>query len=277
MRDENFLLHPELKKLMQELKSACAALGYNIKITECYRTTEEQDALYAQGRYTSGKIVTNARGHDYSSMHQWGVAFDFCRNSAKPYDNSDGFFQKVGSIGKNLGLEWGGDWKSIKDLCHFQLPNWGSTPSKLKQMYGVPDNFFRTWDIPLSDGYSKQKQQHIANIKIVQAYVGTYADGIWGKNSRKAMIQALAKSVGLKETATQNAVIKKLGNVKVGASGEHIKLMQGLLFVAGENPQKFFPYYDEDTKAAVLEFQRKKGLVKDGIVGKKTWGALINV
>lgn len=277
MRDENFLLHPELKKKMQELKATCKALGYNIKITECYRTVEEQNALYAQGRYTAGKIVTNAKGNDYSSMHQWGVAFDFCRDGGKPYDNSDGFFQKVGAIGKSLGLEWGGDWKSIKDMPHFQLPNWGSTTKKLKELYGIPDFFFRSWEVPLNDGYSEKKKQHIANIKIVQAYVGTYADGIWGKNSRKAMIKALAKSVGLSETATQNSVIKKLGNVKVGSSGEHIKLMQGLLFVAGENPQKFFPYFDDDTKAAVLAFQKSKGLVQDGIVGKKTWGALINV
>lgn len=278
MRDENYMLHPELKKLMQQLKETCKQLGYPIKITECFRTVEEQDALYAQGRYTAGKIVTNAKGYDFSSMHQWGIAFDFCRDGKNAYDNSDHFFEKVGQIGKSLGLEWGGDWKSIKDMPHFQLPNWGSTPSKLKKLYGNPATFMRSWDIPLlGEDYNKKKAQQIANIKIVQSYIGTYADGIWGKNSRTAMKYALCESVGLGRATTTTALIKKIGNCEVGTSGEKIKLMQGILFVAGENPQKFFPYFDEDTKAAVIAFQKSKGLKTDGIAGKKTWGALLNV
>jgi peptidoglycan L-alanyl-D-glutamate endopeptidase CwlK len=37
----------------------------------------------------------------------------------------------VGKIGKDLGLEWGGDWKTMKDLPHFQLrPQWAA---KLKE------------------------------------------------------------------------------------------------------------------------------------------------
>ena len=54
-------------------------------------------------------------------------------------------FEKVGKIGQEIGLEWGGSWKSFKDLPHFQLPNWGSTASKLKAMYGTPDKFMRSW------------------------------------------------------------------------------------------------------------------------------------
>ena len=41
----------------------------------------------------------------YSSMHQWGIAFDFYRNDGKgAYNNNDGFFNKVGAIGQKLGL-----------------------------------------------------------------------------------------------------------------------------------------------------------------------------
>ena len=114
-------LHPDLQKKAKELVSKCEKQGLKIKITECLRTIAEQDALYAQGRTKPGKIVTNAKGSSYSSMHQWGVAFDFCRND-------------------------GGDWKSIKDKPHFQLKNWGSTPSKLKSQYKTPEKFFKTWN-----------------------------------------------------------------------------------------------------------------------------------
>lgn len=140
-------LHPDLQKKIRELYNKCEKAGLKIGISECLRSTAEQDALYAQGRTKPGKIVTNAKGSTYSSMHQWGVAFDFYRNDGKgAYNTSGKFFDKVGKLGKECGLEWGGDWKSIVDKPHFQLPNWGSTATKLKAVYGQPANFFKTWD-----------------------------------------------------------------------------------------------------------------------------------
>ena len=60
------------------------------------------------------------------------------------YDN-DGFFTKVGKIGVGLGLEWGGNWKSIPDKPHFQLPDWGSTTAGIKKLYATPEAFMKTW------------------------------------------------------------------------------------------------------------------------------------
>ena len=158
-------LHPELQKKLHRLSAECDKAGLKIGISECLRSTAEQDVLYAQGRTKPGHIVTNAKGSNYSSMHQWGVAFDFYRNDGKgAYNNSGKFFQKVGAIGKSLGLEWGGDWKSIKDMPHFQLPNWGSTASLLKYKYGEPANFFKTWnkdDFNPSQAAKKEKKMHV--------------------------------------------------------------------------------------------------------------------
>jgi len=138
--------HPRLIDLSKKLVSACRGQGLIIGIGESFRTKEEQDALYAKGRTAPGNIVTNAKGSSYSSHHQWGTAFDIYRNDGKGvYTDSDGFFKKVGKIGKSIGLEWGGDWKSPVDKPHFQLPDWGSTTTKLKKMYGTPENFMDTW------------------------------------------------------------------------------------------------------------------------------------
>ena len=91
-------------------------------------------------------------------MHQWGIAFDFYRADGNgAYNNTDGFFEKVGKIGKTLGLEWGGDFKSIKDLPHFQLSDWGSTPKKLKTDYKTPEDFFKTWEENAMTEAEKQK------------------------------------------------------------------------------------------------------------------------
>ena len=115
MRDVT-ALHPVLQEKISELLDACKKAGLKIGISECLRTKEEQDALYAQGRTKPGRIVTNAKGSTFSSMHQWGVAFDFYRADGKgAYNEADNFFGKVGAIGKSIGLEWGGDWKKPED------------------------------------------------------------------------------------------------------------------------------------------------------------------
>lgn len=150
-------LHPNLREKVEELKSLCRQNGLLIGIGECVRTVEEQDALYAKGRTTSGKIVTNARGSTFSSMHQWGVAFDFYRNDGcGAYNESGGFFERVGKLGKSIGLEWGGDWKSPVDKPHFQLPYWGSGASKLKKLYKTPRDFMRTWEAAMTEDERKR-------------------------------------------------------------------------------------------------------------------------
>lgn len=145
MRDIN-RCHPRVIELSKKLVSACRGQGLIIGIGESFRTKEEQDALYAKGRTAPGNIVTNAKGSSYSSHHQWGTAFDIYRSDGKGvYTDSDGFFKKVGKIGKSIGLEWGGDWESPVDKPHFQLPYWGSTTARLKRMYGTPEKFMDTW------------------------------------------------------------------------------------------------------------------------------------
>lgn len=140
-------LHPQLQLKIAELKILCEKKGLKIGIGECLRTVAEQDALYAQGRTKPGNKVTNAKGSTYSSQHQFGVACDFYRNDGKgAFYDADGFFTKVGQLAKSIGLGWGGDWKSPVDKPHIYLPQWGSTTSILRSVYGTPDKFMRTWD-----------------------------------------------------------------------------------------------------------------------------------
>ena len=87
------------------------------------RTYEEQNALYEQGRTKPGRVVTNARG-GYSN-HNFGIAFDIGVFEGGRYLGESPAYKAVGAIGMKLGLEWGGNWKSIQDEPHFQLrPAW---------------------------------------------------------------------------------------------------------------------------------------------------------
>ena len=112
-------LHPVLKELALKLVERCKREGLNIKIGETYRSIERQEYLYAQGRTRPGNIVTYARGTTMSSYHQWRLAFDVFQNIRGDEYNL-AVLKKVGKIGKELGLEWGGDWTSFRDYPHFQ-------------------------------------------------------------------------------------------------------------------------------------------------------------
>lgn len=153
MRDVK-ALHPDLQKKIGELQELCKNNGITIGIGECVRTVSEQDALYAQGRTKPGIVVTKCQGKTYSSMHQWGIAADFYLNmdvdgdgdkKDDAFNNATKLFNRVGKLGQSIGMEWGGSWKGPVDMPHFQLPDWGSTASKLKSLYKTPDEFLKTW------------------------------------------------------------------------------------------------------------------------------------
>lgn len=118
-------LLPELQPMARVLVQKASASGITIKIISGLRTYEEQDALYAQGRTAPGNVVTNARG-GYSN-HNFGIAFDVGVFEGNRYLPDSPKYKAVGVLGADLGLEWGGNWKTLVDQPHFQLrPTWAT-------------------------------------------------------------------------------------------------------------------------------------------------------
>ena len=130
-RSLNDLL-PEAKKRVEKFLAAAKAQGIDLLVTSTYRDNTSQDALYAQGRTTPGKIVTNAKAGE--SFHNYRCAVDVVPIVAgKPRWNvKDEVWQKVGSLGKAAGLEWAGDWKRFREYPHFQYTG-GLTLAQLQQ------------------------------------------------------------------------------------------------------------------------------------------------
>lgn len=115
-------LTPRMQVLCKSFIASCKKQGIDVLITSTYRDNESQDALYAQGRTKPGSKVTNAKAGQ--SVHNWREAFDACvLKDGKPDWNDIAKYNQIGAIGKALGLEWGGDWVSFKDLPHFQIAN----------------------------------------------------------------------------------------------------------------------------------------------------------
>lgn len=119
------LLLPEVRPYARALIEKAGLVGIEIRVISSLRTFAEQDALYAQGRTKPGPIVTNARGG--RSNHNFGIAFDVGVFEGGRYKGNSVKYKAVGAIGMDLGLDWGGNWKSIKDEPHFQLrPSWAA-------------------------------------------------------------------------------------------------------------------------------------------------------
>lgn len=122
-------LNPEFAAKLTLFEKKLAANGIKVMLTCGYRSIEEQERLYAQGRTKPGKKVTNARGGD--SWHNWGLAADyaFIINGKVTWD---GPWTTFGKIARECGLEWGGDFKSIVDRPHVQWTK-GKTLAQMRQ------------------------------------------------------------------------------------------------------------------------------------------------
>ncbi|WP_054704129.1 M15 family metallopeptidase [Bacillus sp. JCM 19041] len=133
-------LHPIVEEKTEELIKQSSEVGIDIIITDGYRSIEEQDKLYKQGRQNSGQVVTNAKGGQ--SYHNFGLAVDYAllNENGEPiwdihYDgnqNGEPDWFEVADIAKELGFQWGGDWSRFVDYPHLQM-TFGYSIRELKQ------------------------------------------------------------------------------------------------------------------------------------------------
>lgn len=139
------MIHPDLEERLHQVEAALLAFGAPIRRTQTERTTEQQQALYAQGRTAPGNIVTNADGVIHKSNHQvqedgYGYAVDCCFVGPDPYlehvRGGPALWRAYGALAKAAGLKWGGDFTTIKDMPHVELP--GQPPSKGPKPPTVP-------------------------------------------------------------------------------------------------------------------------------------------
>ncbi len=119
-------VHPDLVAKVQSIIAAMGELGFVLRVTDGVRTTEQQAALYAQGRTAPGRIVTNADGVVKRSNHQarggFGYAVDCCFVvDGQPSWAESNPWALYGAMATALGLTWGGNWHT-PDRPHVELP-----------------------------------------------------------------------------------------------------------------------------------------------------------
>lgn len=125
------LLHPILREaatnILHECERSINTPNTFVRITHSLRTFDEQAAIYAQGRTTPGKRVTNAKAGQ--SIHNYGLALDMCFiingveaswDTKKDWDrDGQSDWMEMVAIFKKYGFDWGGNWATFKDMPHF--------------------------------------------------------------------------------------------------------------------------------------------------------------
>lgn len=109
---------PLVKRQGDKVLASMKALGYEMRITQGFRSIAEQNALYAQGRTKPGQIVTNAKGGE--SFHNYGMSLDVVFRK-QGYNVPNTVWETFGIIAEQNGFEWGGRWTTFVDKPHIQL------------------------------------------------------------------------------------------------------------------------------------------------------------
>lgn len=200
------LCHPKLQEKAAQLVEKCKQQGLIIQITDCLRNREEQADCVLRG--TSSLSYPN-------SHHNWGTAFDFCRNDGKgAYNDTDGFFTKVGKIGQSIGLEWGGSWTSPVDKPHFQLPDWGTGTAQLKLTYGTPQQFKKVWgDYEEAEEMTQEQFNQMMDTYLAERNKKPVND--WAKDAwEKAKAEGLTDGTMPQAFATREQVVSMIKRAK---------------------------------------------------------------
>lgn len=105
-------LHPYVKGLCIKHIELCKQNGIDLLVTSTLRDAEYQRYLYEE---VPGSTTTPLIG-----PHGFRLAYDVVPlvNGDADWDSPQ--WNKIGRLGKCIGLEWAGDWKSFIEKAHFQ-------------------------------------------------------------------------------------------------------------------------------------------------------------
>ena len=93
-------------------------------VTECYRSPERQNELYAQGRSKPGPVVTYKRGGESKHNQLPALALDVAFLLPDGEVTWSGLLlSKFARLMKaaDARVHWGGDWPRFKDFPHFEV------------------------------------------------------------------------------------------------------------------------------------------------------------
>ena len=152
----------------------------------------------------------------------------------------------------------------------WQLGSTGDKVREIQQVVGVPQ-----------DGVFGPRTE--AAVRQWQTNLSLPADGVWGPQTEEAthnLFVFLANLPAVQETSPDNSFLVALDAatktvLRLGSNGGEVKILQ-----VGLNAKGYGLVSDgvfgPATDGAVRKFQSNSGIQADGIVGPRTWAALLN-
>lgn len=231
--------------------------------------------VYASG--TFGQNATNGNIDQKAKQYpKWYTTKKI--NSLKALSDDTRMFDCCGLI---KGVYWGFPdtvytSNGLKDVNDQGLYDMSKDKSKDFSKIQVGELLWMKGHVGVYIGDGKAIEATAAWANKVQITAVGNIGNIIGLNSRKWTAHAKLPFLiyGEEKTAKPTVDVSKYPILKKGSTGEYVKRLQTKLVEKGYDPKGIDGIFGPGCLAAVKKFQKDNGLVVDGCVGPKTWGAL---
>jgi peptidoglycan L-alanyl-D-glutamate endopeptidase CwlK len=144
-------------------------------VLEGVRSLDRQSQIYAQGRTTPGRVVTNALPGQ--SLHNYGYAADigFLDHKGHRLDQEDprsiAAYKALGPMAAQFGMQWGGLWTKGTDMPHFEPMNYSWEYAKMGvKPKGFSSGGFTGWGDPSQEAGIVHQREHVVRAGPAERY-----------------------------------------------------------------------------------------------------------
>jgi peptidoglycan hydrolase-like protein with peptidoglycan-binding domain len=223
-----------------------------------------------------------AVGGSGSGPHTYGCAADvYFYKNGQPLESRliACYLQDIGAHG--IGYCCGGNYygthiDSLSRVWHGDERDYSVTVSDYYSYTGTTKA-----EVYGSSGGSSAPTGNSDDIKTVQDWLGVDVDGIYGSQTKTALIKELQTVLNDQYGANLtvdgvfgNQTASAIQSLKKGSTGDLTAVLQALLNCHGYDTGGLDGDFGAQTDKAVRAFQSDNGLYVDGVAGKATFGAL---
>ena len=223
-----------------------------------------------------------AVGGSGSGPHTYGCAADvYFYKNGQPVESRliACYLQDIGAHG--IGYCCGGNYygthiDTLSRVWHGDERDYSVTVSDYYSYTGTAKA-----EVYSNSGGSSAPAGSTDGIKTVQDWLGVDVDGVYGSQTKTALIKELQTVLNNQYGANLavdgifgNQTASAIQNLKKGDTGDLTSVLQALLNCHGYNTGGLDGDFGAKTDKAVRDFQYDKGLYADGIAGKATFTAL---
>lgn len=162
-----------------------------------------------------------------------------------------------------------------------KLGTWNESDSRVPN---PGDIIFYDWE-DSGSGDNRNSSDHVGIVERVVGDTITVIEGNYSQSVKRRNIRVNGKYIrgyGVPKYDKENApatsdstVTVSLSVLKKGAKGEQVKAVQRMLYSMGYAIGSVDGDFGSKTETALRAYQKKKGLIVNGIVDQKTWNKLL--